>query len=135
MTKNAVRASAGVVGALAAIAAAPAPAAAGDQPSSSHDERFQFCMVESGPRCRERFVAGDLPYARFQDLSGRRTRVRVCVRDRQGRRCWRSKRPAKRYGFVTQRILYRTTGRHLTTWTVGGKVVGRWRWRVVPELE
>jgi hypothetical protein len=32
-------------------------------------------------------------------------------------------------------VLYQNTGRQLTTWHVKGKVVGRWRWRVVLESE
>jgi hypothetical protein len=32
-------------------------------------------------------------------------------------------------------VLYKNTGLQLTTWQVKGKVVGRWRWRVVPEPE
>ena len=110
---------------LVALGAAAAPASAA---------RYHGCMAESSG-CQHRFVAGDLPIARFQDASGRRTRVRVCVRDSEGTRCWRSRRPRKRFGFVTQIIKYRTGGAHVTTWRVRGKVVARWHWRLVPEPE
>jgi hypothetical protein len=86
--------------ALVALGPTAAPASAA---------RYHGCMAESSG-CQHRFVAGDLPIARFQDASGRRTRVRVCVRDSEGTRCWRSRRPRKRFGFVTQIIKYRTGG-------------------------
>jgi hypothetical protein len=123
-----------LTGLLLALAAAE-PAAAQVQPGSSHQERFGFCMSRGEFNCMRRVVEGDIPYAAFQDLSGRRTRVRVCVKDREGRRCWPRKRAAKAYDIIEVPILYRTTGKHLTTWRVKGKVVGRWRWRVRPEPE
>ena len=61
--------------------------------------------------------------------------MRVCVRDRDGRYCLPRRRPARRYGVLYQPVLYKNTGRQLTTWRVNGKIVGRWRWRVVPEPE
>ena len=76
---------------------------------------------------------GDIPYASFKDRRGRRPQVRVCVRDRDGRYCLPRQRPARRYGVLIQPVLYKNTGPQLTTWRVKGKVVGRWRWRVVPE--
>jgi hypothetical protein len=78
---------------------------------------------------------GDIPYASFKDRSGRRPLVRVCVRDRDGRYCLPRQRPARRYGLLYQPVLYKNTGPQLATWRVKGKVVGRWRWRVVPESE
>ena len=51
------------------------------------------------------------------------------------RYCLRRRRPARRGGVLFQPVLYRNTGRQLTTWRVNGKIVGRWRWRVVPEIE
>jgi hypothetical protein len=89
--------------------------------------------MQVGIECGRRVEEGDIPYARFKDRSGRRPRVRVCVRDRGGRYCLPRRRPARRYGFLYHPVLYKNTGRQLTTWHVKGKMVGRWRWRVVPE--
>jgi hypothetical protein len=124
---------AGLLAALAGLAAGT-PAAAAAEPGTSHGGRYRFCMLESSG-CSHRFVGGDLPSARFEDRSGARPRVQVCVRDRRGRRCWPAQRPRRPRAAVARHILYRTTGAHVTTWLVSGKVVGRWRWRVVPESE
>jgi hypothetical protein len=113
--------------ALSLIAASPATA--GSQ------KRFRTCMSKGGFTCTKRVVEGDIPYASFKDRSGKRPRVRVCVKDREGRRCWPRRRPAKSGAILYEPILYRTTGRHVTTWRVNGNVVGRWRWKVVPEPE
>jgi hypothetical protein len=59
--------------------------------------------------------------------------LRVCLRDRDGRSC--QPRRARAHALLYQPVLYRNTGPQLTTWRVRGKVVGRWRWRVVPEPE
>jgi hypothetical protein len=126
-----LRTGLGLVALLVVLAAASAAAA--DGPGSSHHGRYRFCMAGSSG-CGHRFVGGDLPAARFEDRSGRRPRVRVCVRDRRGTRCLRARRPG-RSGVLAQSIAYRMVGPHVTTWRVRGEVVGRWRWRVVPEPE
>jgi hypothetical protein len=117
-----------------ALAAASAPA--GGAPAGDHleAERYQTC-IRVGADCGRRVEEGDVPYASFRDRSGRRPRVRVCVRDRDGRYCLPRRRPGRRYGVLYQPVLYKNTGAQLTTWQVKGKVVGRWRWRVVPESE
>jgi hypothetical protein len=104
------------------------------QPAAAQ-KRFRTCMSKGGFSCAKRIEEGDIPYASFKDRSGKRPRVRVCVKDREGRRCWPRRRPAKSGAILYEPILYRTTGKHVTTWRVNGKVVGRWRWRVVPESE
>jgi hypothetical protein len=103
------------------------------QPAAAHEQkRFRTCMSKGGFTCAKRIEEGDIPYAAFKDRSGKRPRVRVCVKDREGRRCW-PRRRAKSGEILYEPILYRNTGKHVTTWRVNGKVVGRWRWRVVPE--
>jgi hypothetical protein len=87
----------------------------------------------AGGGCSRRVEEGDIPYASFRDRRGRRPRVRVCVRDRDGRYCLPRRRPPRRNGVLLQPVLYKNTGPQLTSWRVGGRVVGRWRWRVVPE--
>ena len=117
---------------LFALAAAPA---GGDSSSArAESQRYQACM-RVGTDCGRRVVEGDIPYASFKDRSGRRPKVRVCVRDRDGRYCLPRRRPPLRGGVLYQPVLYKNTGRQLTTWRVDGKIVGRWRWRVVPEPE
>jgi hypothetical protein len=111
-----------------------APAALANGPSASdavQPQRFQTCMWVSGG-CGSRVEEGDIPFARLRDRSGRRPLVRVCVRDRDGRYCLTRRRPAPN-GVLFQPVLYKNTGRQVTTWRVKGRVVGRWRWRVVPE--
>jgi hypothetical protein len=115
--------------------AAAEPAAARVETGASDQPRFRACMGSGAFNCMRRVIEGDIPYATFQDRSGKRPRVRVCVRDREGRRCWPRQRPARRDGVVQIPILYRTTGKHVTTWRVKGKVVRRWHWRVKPEPE
>ncbi len=112
------------------VAAAPA----GGVAASDHRDakRFRTCM-QVGTGCGRHVEEGDIPYARFKDRSGNRPRVRVCVRDRDGRYCLPRRRPPRSNGVLYQPVLYKNTGRQLTTWRVKGKVVGRWRWRVVPE--
>ena len=110
-------------------------ALAGEQPSSSHQERYQFCMVESGLNCHEKFYGGDLPRARFQELGGLRPKVRLCVKDPKGTRRFKRRRPSKRFDIMFWSINPRVVGKHVTTWRVKGKVVGRWRWRFLPEPE
>jgi hypothetical protein len=117
-----------------ALAVAAAPAGGVSASDRLAGQRYQSCM-QVGSDCGRRVVEGDIPYARFKDRSGRRPRVRVCVRDRDGRYCLRRQRPARGSGVLFQPVLYKNTGRQLTTWRVNGKVVGRWRWRVVPEPE
>ena len=112
------------------VAAAPA----GGVAASDHldAKRYRTCMhVASG--CGRHVEEGDIPYARFRDRSGNRPRVRVCVRDRDGRYCLPRRRAPRSKGVLYQPVLYKNTGKQLTTWHVKGKVVGRWRWRVVPE--
>jgi hypothetical protein len=113
------------------MAAAPAGVPASDLVQA---KRYQTC-IRVGTDCGRRVEEGDIPYASFKDRSGRRPRVRVCVRDRDGRYCLPRRRPARRYGVLYQPVLYKNTGQQLTTWQVKGEVVGRWRWRVVPESE
>jgi hypothetical protein len=117
-----------VVTALALFVVAAQPASAEAQ------KRFRTCMSKGGFTCAKRIVEGDIPYASFKDRSGKRPWVRVCVKDREGRRCW-PRRRARSGAILYEPILYRTIGRHVTTWRVKGKVVGRWRWRVVSEPE
>jgi hypothetical protein len=121
---------------FAAAAAGPpaAGAPAGDHLQASQGKRYQTC-IRVGGDCGRRVEEGDIPYASFKDRRGRRPRVRVCVRDRDGRYCLPVRRPARRYGVLYQPVLYKNTGPQRTTWRVKGKVVGRWRWRVVPESE
>jgi hypothetical protein len=119
---------------VGAAALAPAPAVGDRATDRLGAERYQTCM-RVGSACGRRVEEGDIPYASFKDRSGRRPRVRVCVRDRDGRYCLPRRRPARRNGVLYQPVLYKNTGRQLTTWHVKGKIVGRWRWRVVPEAE
>jgi hypothetical protein len=124
-----------LLGTLAlALAATATPA--GGVPASDHAraERYHTC-IRVGADCGRRVEEGDIPYASFKDRSGRRPRVRVCVRDRDGRYCLPRRRPARRHAVLYQPVLYKNTGPQLTTWRVKGNVVGRWRWRVVPESE
>jgi hypothetical protein len=117
---------------LAILAFAPAvgaPPAAADHVLAG---RYHTCM-RVGTECGRRVEEGDIPYASFRDRSGARPRVRVCVRDRDGRYCLPRLRPARRRALLYQPVLYKNTGPQVTTWRVKGKVVGRWRWRVVPE--
>jgi hypothetical protein len=118
-----------------AVAMAAAATPAGAAPASDHltAKRYQTC-IRVGEDCGRRVEEGDIPYASFRDRSGQRPRVRVCVRDRDGRYCLPRQR-VPRNGVLYQPVLYKNTGRQLTTWHVNGKVVGRWRWRVVPEPE
>jgi hypothetical protein len=117
----------------AAVAGGP-PAPAGDHAQASQGKRYQTC-IRVGADCGRRVEEGDIPYASFRDRSGRRPRVRVCIRDRDGRYCLPVRRPPRRHGVLNQPVLYKNTGLQRTTWLVKGKVVGRWRWRVVPESE
>jgi hypothetical protein len=121
---------------LAILAFAPAAGAppAGGAAATDHlrGERYQTCM-RVGNDCGRRVEEGDIPFASFKDRGGGRPRVRVCVRDRDGRYCLPRRRPPRRNAVLTQPVLYKNTGAQLTTWSVNGKVVGRWRWRVVPE--
>jgi hypothetical protein len=118
---------------VVASVAAPLPTAGGASATELfRGQRYQACMLV-GVACGRRVEEGDIPFARFRDRSGRRPRVRVCVRDRDGRYCLPRRRPPRRNGVLLQPVLYKNTGRQVTTWRVGGKVVGRWRWRVVPE--
>jgi hypothetical protein len=121
---------------LTLVLAPAAVAAAGGAPASDRSQagRYHTC-IRVGSDCGRRVVEGDIPYASFKDRSGRRPRVRVCVRDRDGRYCLPRRRPARRHGVLSQPVLYKNTGPQLTTWRVKGKVVGRWRWRVVAEPE
>jgi hypothetical protein len=116
------------------VIALTGPAVPANDASASdavQSKRFQTCMwVGSG--CGRRVEEGDIPFASLRDRSGRRPRVRVCVRDRNGHYCLARRRPAPN-GRLFQPVLYKTTGPHVTTWRVKGRVVGRWRWRVVPE--
>lgn len=116
------------------VSVAAAEPAAARAESDVSQPRFRACMGGGNFDCMRRVIEGDIPYAVFRDRSGRRPWVRVCVRDREGRRCWPRQRAGKR-GFVRIPILYRTTGKHVTTWRVKGEVVRRWRWRVKPEPE
>jgi hypothetical protein len=120
------------VATLAVALAAGAPA--GGVPTTDHlrAKRFHTCM-RVGSDCGRRVEEGDIPFASFKDRSGGRPRVRVCVRDRDGRYCLPRRRPPRAGAFLYQPVLYKNTGAQVTTWRVGGKVVGRWRWRVVPE--
>jgi hypothetical protein len=120
--------------AVAAAGPSAAGAPAGDHLRASQSKRYQTC-IRVGSDCGRRVEEGDIPYASFKDRSGRRPRVRVCVRDREGRYCLPRRRPARRYGVLYQPVLYKNTGPQRTTWLVKGRVVGRWRWRVVPESE
>jgi hypothetical protein len=123
-----------VIAALLAVGATAGAAPAGaDRPATDdvRAKRFHACM-RVGTECSRRVEEGDIPYASIKDRSGGRPRVRVCVRDRDGRYCLPRRRPP-RNGTLYQPVLYKNTGSQLTTWHVGGKVVGRWRWRVVPE--
>jgi hypothetical protein len=121
-----------VLGVLLFMLAAPAGSAGGVTASDAvRAERFETCM-QVGSQCGRRVEEGDIPYARFKDRSGRRPRVRVCVRDRDGRYCLPRRRP-RLGGVLFQPVLYKNTGIQVTTWRVKGRVVGRWRWRVVPE--
>jgi hypothetical protein len=115
-----------------AVAAAPA---AGVPASDSAKAKLYQTRIRVGSDCGRRVEEGDIPYASFKDRSGRRPLVRVCVRDRDGRYCLSRQRPARRYGLLYQPVLYKNTGPQLATWRVRGEVVGRWRWRVVPESE
>ena len=122
---------------LLTLALAPAAvASAAGAPASDRSKagRYHTC-IRVGSDCGRRVVEGDIPYASFKDRSGRRPRVRVCVRDRDGRYCLPRRRPARCHGVLFQPVLYKNTGPQLTTWRVNGKVVGRWRWRVVSEPE
>jgi hypothetical protein len=113
--------------------ATPAGSAGGGSARDTHQaKRFQTCM-RVGSECGRRVEEGDIPYASFRDRSGRRPRVRVCVRDRDGRYCLARRRPARPYALLYQPVLYKNIGVQVTTWRVKGRVVGRWRWRVVPE--
>ena len=116
------------------VAVAAAPAAGAPASDSAEAKRYQTC-IRVGSDCGRRVEEGDIPYASFKDRSGRRPLVRVCVRDRDGRYCLPRQRPARRYGLLYQPVLYKNTGPQLATWRVKGRVVGRWRWRVVPEPE
>jgi hypothetical protein len=125
-----------VVLALAAVAAGGAPAGDASTGASRVEragDRFATCM-RVGTTCGRRVVEGDIPYASFRDRTGARPRVRVCVRDRDGRYCLPRRRPP-RGGLLLQPVLYKNTGPQLTTWRVKAKVVGRWRWRVTQEPE
>ena len=124
---------AGLALTLAAITV-PAGAAGGEDARAGRVDRFGTCM-RVGTECGRLVYEGDIPYASFRDRSGRRPLVRVCVRDREGRYCLARRRPPRRHGLLLQNVLYRNTGRHLTTWRVNGEVVGRWRWRVAPESD
>jgi hypothetical protein len=115
---------------LFALAGGAPPATAGAEHLQA--KRYHTCM-RVGTECSRRVEEGDIPYASFKDRSGRRPRVRVCVRDRDGRYCLRRQRPPGRRAVLYQPVLYKNTGPQVTTWRVGGKVVGRWRWRVTPE--
>jgi hypothetical protein len=117
-----------------ALAVAVAPAGGVPASERAQAKRYQTC-IRVGVACGRRVEEGDIPYASFKDRSGRRPRVRVCVRDRDGRYCLPRRRPPRRYGVLYQPVLYKNTGAQLTTWRVKGRVVGRWRWRVVPESE
>ena len=114
-----------------ALAAGAPPAAGAAATDSVRAGRFQTCM-QVGTDCGRRVEEGDIPYANFRDGSGRRPRVRVCVRDRDGRYCLPRWRPP-RNGVLSLPVLYKNIGSQVTTWRVKGKVVGLWRWRVVPE--
>jgi hypothetical protein len=114
---------------LAVSIAVAQPAAAEAQ------KRFRTCMSKGGFTCAKHIEEGDIPYASFKDRRGKRPWVRVCVKDREGRRCWPRRRAPKGGKILYEPILYRTIGRHVTTWRVKGKVVGLWRWRVVSEPE
>jgi hypothetical protein len=121
-----------VVATLVFALTAPAAPANGALASDAlQPKRFQTCMWVGGD-CGRRVEEGDIPFASLRDRSGRRPRVRVCVRDRDGRYCLARRRPAPN-GRLFQPVLYKNTGPHVTTWRVKGRVVGRWRWRVVPE--
>jgi hypothetical protein len=118
---------------VVAMAAAAAPAGGAPPSDGLSAKRYQTCILV-GNDCGRRVVEGDIPYASLRDRTGRRPRVRVCVRDRDGRYCLPRQR-VPRNGVLYQPVLYKNTGRQLTTWHVNGKVAGRWRWRVVPEPE
>jgi hypothetical protein len=122
--------------AFAVVAAGPAAGGvpAGNPLQATQGQRYQTCMRVGGD-CGRRVEEGDIPYASFKDRSGRRPRVRVCVRDRDGRYCLPRRRPARPDAVLYQPVLYKNTGLQRTTWRVKGKVVGSWRWRVVPESE
>ena len=117
-----------------ALVAAAAPAGGVSASDQLDGPRYQACM-RVGSDCGRRVEGGDIPYARFKDRTGRRPLVRVAVRDRDGRYCLRARRPARRSGVLFQPVLYKNAGRQVTTWRVNGKIVARWRWRVVPEPE
>jgi hypothetical protein len=125
-----------VLGAVPVVAtlvlALAAPASGASASDALQPKRFQTCM-RVGSECSRRVEEGDVPFASFRDRSGRRPRVRVCVRDRDGRYCLTRRRPARPNSVLYQPVLYKNTGPQLTTWRVKGRVVGRWRWRVVPE--
>jgi hypothetical protein len=128
-----VRRLAPIVAVLAAAglaSTAGAPAAELDS-HVSKNQRFKTCMVV-GVGCGHRVEEGDIPYARLKDRRGRSPRVRTCVRDSEDKYCLPRER-AGANGRLVQPVLYQNTGRQKTTWRVNGKVVGRWRWRVVPK--
>jgi hypothetical protein len=120
--------------ALVVLTLAAGTPSAGGVAATDDDQakRYRTCM-RVGSDCGRRVEEGDIPFASFRDRSGGRPRVRVCVRDRDGRYCLRRQRPPRRNAVLYQPVLYKNTGRQLTTWHVKGKVVGRWRWRVTPE--
>ena len=116
------------------VAAAPPPAAGAPASDAAKAKRYETC-IRVGSNCGHRVEEGDIPYASFKDRSGGRPLVRVCIRDRDGRYCLPRQRPAQRHGRLYQPVLYKNTGPQLATWRVEARVVGRWRWRVVPESE
>jgi hypothetical protein len=120
-----------ILAAIGFAVAAAAPAAHARAADATHAKRYQTCM-RVGNDCSRRVEEGDIPFASFKDRRGGRARVRVCVRDRDGRYCLPRRRPP-RTGLLYQPVLYKNTGVQVTTWRVKGKVVGRWRWRVTPE--
>jgi hypothetical protein len=78
-------------------------------------------------------VGGDAPAAVFRAFRHANVRYRLCVRNPHGRHHCRSEQTGRRGRRDFVPIAAGTVGRYVVTWKIGGVVVDRDSYRLIPE--